>query len=219
MDAGHPGERRTRRHWGIPRNAGESPCDPGTSGDLGAQSKPAGTEVELTVPGSMAYSEFSVDHGPIETSLSEHRHGAGRIGIRIFRVDDHPLCAMESRLLVGGQDEWRMVAEASNGREAIGTVPRLALPMSRSWISDATTKCIRGITAIRKNAPGRPHYRITTYSGDVQVTRALEAGARAYLLKNLLHKNCWTHSSRCMPEGRRCRRHCSRLAERFGEDA
>src|SRR5215831_18607054 len=124
----------------------------------------------------------------IKTSLSEHSGRSGTHRIRILAVDDHPLLRDGIAALVGGQDDMEMVAEASNGREAIELFRALAPDVTLMDLQMPDKNGIEAITAIRKNAPDARIIVLTTYSGDVQVTRALKAGAQAYLLKNLLHK-------------------------------
>jgi DNA-binding NarL/FixJ family response regulator len=108
--------------------------------------------------------------------------------IRILVVDDHPLLREGIAALVGGQTDMTLVAECSNGREAVqafGThrpdVTLMDLQMPEMGGLDA-------IGAIRGEFPDARIIVLTTYSGDVQVVRALQAGARAYLLKNMVHK-------------------------------
>jgi DNA-binding NarL/FixJ family response regulator len=108
--------------------------------------------------------------------------------IRILAVDDHPLLLQGIAGLVGDQSDMRLVAEASNGREAIQQfrahrpdVTLMDLQMPEMNGLDATI-------AIRGEFPEARIIVLTTYTGDVQVLRALKAGARAYLIKNLLHK-------------------------------
>jgi len=108
--------------------------------------------------------------------------------IRILAVDDHVLLRDGIAALVAGQSDMRLVGQASNGREAIQQfrthrpdVTLMDLQMPEMNGLDATI-------AIRGEFPEARIIVLTTYTGDVQVLRALKAGARAYLLKNLLHK-------------------------------
>jgi len=108
--------------------------------------------------------------------------------IRILIVDDHPLLREGIAALVNGQPDMTLVAESSNGREAVQAfrthvpdVTLMDLQMPEMSGLDATS-------AIRGEFPEARIIVLTTYSGDVQVMRALQAGARAYLLKNMVHK-------------------------------
>jgi DNA-binding NarL/FixJ family response regulator len=114
--------------------------------------------------------------------------GIDRAPIRILAVDDHPLLRTGIAGLVGDQPDMSLVAEASNGREAIQQF-RAHLP--DVTLMDLQMPELNGLDAtiaIRGEFPEARIVVLTTYTGDVQVLRALKAGARAYLLKNLLHK-------------------------------
>jgi DNA-binding NarL/FixJ family response regulator len=108
--------------------------------------------------------------------------------IRILVVDDHPIFRGGIAGLIEGEDDMTLVAEASNGREAIEQfrlhrpdVTLIDLQMPEMNGLDATL-------AIREEFPRARLVVLTTYSGDMHVLRALKAGAQAYLLKSLLHK-------------------------------
>ena len=103
--------------------------------------------------------------------------------IRVLCVDDHPLLREGIAVLIGNQSDMELVAEAANGREAVEqfrkhrpdvTLMDLQMPMVNGF--DA-------ISAIRSEFPEARILVLTTHTGDVQVSRALKAGARAYLLK------------------------------------
>jgi DNA-binding NarL/FixJ family response regulator len=108
--------------------------------------------------------------------------------IRILTVDDHPLLREGIAALVASQSDMKVVGEASNGIEA--------LEMFRKHHPDVTLmdlvmpgmKGVDAIIAIRAEFPEARIVVLTTYTGDVQVLRALKAGARGYLLKGLLRK-------------------------------
>jgi DNA-binding NarL/FixJ family response regulator len=108
--------------------------------------------------------------------------------IRILAVDDHPVVRQGIAGLVAVHSDMSVVAEASNGREAIQQfrthhpdVTLMDLQMPEMGGLDA-------MIAIRGEFPDARIIVLTTYTGDAQILRALKAGARAYLLKNLLHK-------------------------------
>jgi DNA-binding NarL/FixJ family response regulator len=108
--------------------------------------------------------------------------------IRILAVDDHWLLREGIAALVAGQSDMKLVAEASNGREAI--------QQFRTHVPDVTLMDLLmpemdgldAIIAIRDESPAARIIVLTTYAGDVQAMRALQAGAHAYLLKDMVHK-------------------------------
>jgi len=108
--------------------------------------------------------------------------------IRILAVDDHALLREGIAGLVAGQSDMSLVAQASNGREAIHQF-RTHLPdITLMDLQMPEMNGVDAMIAIRGEFPEARIIVLTTYTGDVQVLRALKAGARAYLLKNLLHK-------------------------------
>jgi DNA-binding NarL/FixJ family response regulator len=108
--------------------------------------------------------------------------------IRILAVDDHPLLRQGIVGLVADQPDMKLVAEASNGREAIQQFRTHRPDVTLMDIQMPEMNGFDALIAIRNEFPEARVIMLTTYSGDVQVLRALKAGARAYLLKNALHK-------------------------------
>ena len=108
--------------------------------------------------------------------------------IRILCVDDHPLLRDGIAALVDGQPDMRIVAECSNGREAIQQFRAHRPDVTLMDLQMPETSGIDAINAIRGEFPEACIVVLTTYSGDVQALRAIQAGARAYLLKNEVHK-------------------------------
>jgi DNA-binding NarL/FixJ family response regulator len=108
--------------------------------------------------------------------------------IRILAVDDHALVRNGIAGLVGVQTDMVMVGEASNGREAIQQFRMLHPDITLMDLQMPEMNGIEALIAIRNEFPDARVIVLTTYAGDVQILRALKAGAQAYLLKNTLHK-------------------------------
>ena len=103
--------------------------------------------------------------------------------IRVFAVDDHALLREGIAALVNAESDMELIAEASNGLEAI---EKFRLHRPDVTLMDLQMPALNGIEAIigiRSEFPEARIIVLTTYVGDVQVLRALKAGARGYLLK------------------------------------
>jgi len=108
--------------------------------------------------------------------------------IRILAVDDHPVVRQGIAGLVAVHSDMSLVAEASNGREAIQQFRAHHPDVTLMDLQMPEMNGVDAIIAIRGEFPEAQVIVLTTYAGDAQVLRALKAGARAYLLKNSLHK-------------------------------
>jgi DNA-binding NarL/FixJ family response regulator len=108
--------------------------------------------------------------------------------IRILAVDDHPLLREGIAALVAGQSDMKLVAEASDGREAIAQFRKHLPDVTLMDLQMPEMEGVDAMIAIRDEFPNARIIVLTTYTGDVQVLRALKAGARAYLSKGLLRK-------------------------------
>ena len=108
--------------------------------------------------------------------------------IRILTVDDHPLLRKGIAALVNAEDDMKLIAEASSGEEAIEKFRLYKPDVTLMDIQLTGLNGIETIVQIHKEFPDARIIVLTTYSGDVQVVRAIKAGARGYLLKRQVHR-------------------------------
>jgi DNA-binding NarL/FixJ family response regulator len=101
-------------------------------------------------------------------------------------VDDHPLLRGGIAALIGNQTDMEVVAEACNGREALEQFRKHHPDITLMDLQMPEMSGIDAISAIRGEFPEARIVILTTHAGDVQVSRALKAGARGYLLKGSL---------------------------------
>ena len=145
---------------------------------------------------------------------------AGHPQIRILVADDHPIVREGLRGLIAVQPDIVVVAEASNGREAIQqfrihrpdvTVMDLQMPEMDG---------VDAVFAIRDEFPNAKIIVLTTYAGDAKILRAFKAGAQGYLLKAVMHLEL-ADNIRAVYAGRRVMapEAAAQLAEHAGEEA
>ena len=112
--------------------------------------------------------------------------------IRILAVDDHALVRQGIAALVSTETDLTLVGEAENGREAIQLFRKHRPDVTLMDLQMPEMTGLDAINAIRGEFPDAKIIVLTTYQGDVQILRALKAGAQAYLLKNTFHKELAT---------------------------
>jgi DNA-binding NarL/FixJ family response regulator len=106
--------------------------------------------------------------------------------IRVLTVDDHPLLREGIAVLIDTQSDLQLIGEASNGREALEQFRNHRPDITLMDLQMPEVSGIDAISAIRGEFPEARIIVLTTHAGDFLVSRALKAGARAYLLKGSL---------------------------------
>jgi DNA-binding NarL/FixJ family response regulator len=122
--------------------------------------------------------------------------------IRILAVDDHPVVRQGIAGFVAIQPDMVLVGEASNGRDAIQQFRTQRPDVTLMDLQMPDMNGLDAIIAIRNESPDARIIVLTTYVGDVQILRALKAGAQAYLLKSALHTDL-LHAIRTVFAGRK----------------
>ena len=112
----------------------------------------------------------------------------GAAQIRILAVEDHALVRQGLAVLLGPEPDMTLVAEACNGREAIQQFRAHRPDITLMDLQMPEMNGLDALITIRGEFPDAKIIMLTTYKGDVQILRALKAGARGYLLKNTLYK-------------------------------
>src|SRR5215475_10167055 len=108
--------------------------------------------------------------------------------IRILTVDDHPLLREGIAAVIASETDMIIVAEANNGKEAIEQFRSHRPDVTLMDLQMPALNGIEAIVGIRREFPNARIIVLTTYSGDIQVLRALRAGARGYVLKGHVHR-------------------------------
>ena len=109
--------------------------------------------------------------------------------IRVLAADDHPIFRRGIASLLADYSDMQLVAEASSGLEAVHKFRVHNPDVSLMDLQMPEMNGLDAILSIRGEFPQARIIVLTTYSGDVQVLRALKAGAHAYLLKSAIHKD------------------------------
>ena len=113
----------------------------------------------------------------------------GAAQIRILTVDDHPVVRQGIAGMVALESDMTLVGEACNGREAIQQFRTHRPDITLMDMQMPEMNGFDALIAIRTECPDARVIMLTTYTGDVQILRALRAGAQGYLLKSTLHRD------------------------------
>ena len=111
--------------------------------------------------------------------MSDHRR------IRVFSIDDHPLLREGVAAIINSQPDMLLVAQATSGKEAIQQFKEHRPDVTLMDLRLPDMSGIDAMIAIRTEFPEARIIMLTTFEGDVEIQRALEAGARGYMLKSM----------------------------------
>src|SRR6185437_16196135 len=140
--------------------------------------------------------------------------------IRVLCVDDHPLVRKGIASILANEADMELVGEAGNGREA---VERYRESHPDVTLMDLRMPDMDGVAATRAMLNEFPEAKIialTSYDGDQDIYRALEAGVRGYMLKEMVHTDV-LKAIRTVHSGKRLMPHevAQRLSEYFPQVA
>jgi DNA-binding NarL/FixJ family response regulator len=105
--------------------------------------------------------------------------------IRVFSVDDHPLLREGIAALINSQPDMVLVGHAITGRDAIQRFREFQPDVTLMDLRLPDVSGIDAMIAIRNEFPNARIVMLTTFEGDVEIQRALAAGARGYMLKSM----------------------------------
>ena len=182
------GDGRSLGHWGL-RGMQERAKLAGGALEVWSQVA-AGTEIAVNIPATSIYTKpasarwkFSRFKARLKVVDMESRP------IRILAADDHPVFRSGIASLLADHQDMTLVAEASSGLEAVRQFRAHKPDITLMDLQMPEMSGLDAIISIRGEFSEAKIIVLATYSGDVQVFRALKAGAHAYLLKNTLHRD------------------------------
>ena len=118
--------------------------------------------------------------------MTQHAASAGGAPIRIIITDDHPVVREGFAAMIETEPDMAVVGQARSGEEALELFRRVRPDVTLMDLRMPGMGGVEAIRAIRREFPDSRFIVLTTYDGDEDIYRALEAGAQAYLLKDMI---------------------------------
>lgn len=136
--------------------------------------------------------------------------------IRIMIADDHPIVRLGLTTLIESQADMKVIAQAGSGKEAVELYRKNRPDIVLMDLRMRQLNGVEAIAEIRKDFPDAKVIVLTSYQGEEEIYRTLQAGARGYLLKDTLHDRLLA-AIREVHEGRSCipQEVASKLARRI----
>jgi DNA-binding NarL/FixJ family response regulator len=122
--------------------------------------------------------------------------------IRVMCADDHPLVRKGIASILNNEPDMELVGEANNGREAVEKFRELQPDVVLMDLRMPEMDGIEATRQIRRDAPEAKIIALTSYDGDQDIYRAIEAGVRGYILKEMVHTKV-TQAIRTVQAGKR----------------
>ncbi|HUA83672.1 MAG TPA: response regulator transcription factor [Bryobacteraceae bacterium] len=141
-------------------------------------------------------------------------HPASPPFIRVLCVDDHPLVRKGIASILANEADMELVGEAGNGREAVELFKQSHPDVTLMDLRMPDMDGVQATRAIRNEFPEAKIIALTSYDGDQDIYRALEAGVRGYMLKEMVHTDV-IRAIRTVYSGKRLMPH--EVAERLSE--
>src|SRR5262245_32961747 len=140
--------------------------------------------------------------------------------IRVLSIDDHPLVREGIGTIINGQTDMSLAGSASNGKEGIEAFRALSPDITLMDLHLPDLSGLDVTIAIRSQFPDARVIVLTTFDGDIDVQRALKAGARGYLLKSMPAREM-VDMIRQVHAGRKCvpPEIAAELADHLGDEA
>lgn len=140
--------------------------------------------------------------------------------IRVLCVDDHPLVRKGIASILANEADMELIGEAGNGREAVELFKQSHPDVTLMDLRMPEMDGVQATRAIRNEFPEAKIIALTSYDGDQDIYRALEAGVRGYMLKEMVHTDV-IRAIRTVHSGKRLMPHevAQRISEYFPQVA